>query len=185
MKTTNMDYKEVNKVLSGFLPEQLIEDGERFLNMSHWSKNSNDVFEEKKKEKGFPEAFFNEKLNRIYIGIACEFFLKALFITKGFDIYKYELIKPLKIDNPTESIKRQNRTIELGFMIDNIKEILSLQEQDLKQLKEGMEIIRKWRNGEIHISNNVIEYDPCEHNLTQFAVNTLIAEIKKLKNKSK
>src|SRR3989338_5296848 len=126
MKTINRDYEEVDKVLSGFLPKQLIEDGERFLNLSHWSKNKNEVFEEKKQEKGFEEAFFNEKLSRIYIGIACEFFLKALFITRGFDIYEYELVTPLKIDNPKEGIKRQNRTIGLSSMINNIKKVLVL-----------------------------------------------------------
>ena len=180
-----MNYEDVDKVLSGFLPEQLIEDGERFLDISNWSKDPTKLFEEVKKEKGFSEAFFNQILNRIHVGIACEFFLKALFITKGFSIYEHKLVKPLKINNPIESIKKQNRTIGLGFMINNIEEVLSLPEQDFKRLKDGMGIILNWRNDGVHISNNVIEDNPDEYKLTLFAVNTLIEEINKSKkNKS-
>ena len=110
------------------------------------SIRNNGKFDKNKEKKGYSQAFFKHKLDRIHIGIACEHFLKALFLNKGYAIYEYELKIPLEIDNPEKGIKRKNKTISFDFMIQHIPKIISLTGENLNKFKEGLSIIKDWRN---------------------------------------
>ncbi|HIH04978.1 TPA: hypothetical protein HA281_04030 [Candidatus Woesearchaeota archaeon] len=174
--------KQALKVLDELHCQNLIEDGKSLLRISKWKQVPSKVFDKNKEKKGYSQAFFKHKLDRIHIGIACEHFLKALFLNKGYAIYEYELKIPLEIDNPEKGIKRKNKTISFDFMIQHIPKIISLTGENLNKFKEGLSIIKDWRNNEAHNSNNVVEDKPEEHALTYDAIKILIKEIKKIKS---
>ena len=92
---------------------------------------------------------------RLYLGIASELLLKAIYLMNGYNINRAKKninIKfPEKIDSLKEAELKASDTYSLNELIDNLSKIIELK-TDSKHIIEGLKICKIFRNKEGHVA---------------------------------
>ena len=113
----------------------------------------------KKKDIKAPQIYklwIRNVTKRLYIGIATELLLKAIYLKNGYNInkpLKGGLIKfPEKICKLNKKILNPSETYSLNQLIDNLWKVLEKPMQKHKEIVEGLKICKVYRNKEGHIA---------------------------------
>ena len=90
-----------------------------------------------------------KKINLIMLGVAVELLLKAVFVKKGYLIFKIE--EPVRIKS-WEKSWNMNRTIEASKLIDNLQLIMHkrMKKETIKRHQETLREIIGLKNKETH-----------------------------------
>jgi hypothetical protein len=96
---------------------------------------------------------FDEKISRIFLGIACELMLKAAFISRGYCIHKIRGKKfPFKFRQISKSDIFEDKTESFGSLIKNVSSVLDYSDtKAIDAFKGYLEIAKDWRNNDLHL----------------------------------
>lgn len=111
----------------------------------------------KKKNIEAPEEYklwFRNVQKRLYIGIATEMLLKAIFLKNDFNINKAKkktISFPEKIQNLNESDLTPTDTYTLGQLVGALEKVIS-KDNNYEKIIEGLNICKVFRNKEGHVA---------------------------------
>lgn len=137
------------------LKENFIKDG--FETLKRAGLNKKKIYNLAKDKKAIQRWRYDLKFERIFLGIACEFFLKALYIKNDFLIFKVR--EPIKIQE-FENSWNPDRTIDFHNLIESLDLVYNY--PNIKEMKKYLHILKMWRNGEIHNYSSSIRVDGSE-----------------------
>lgn len=146
------DYHKIGK--------RLRDDADKFFRKGHKLFNKTKINFSKIKIKDFVH---DKHCNRIFLGIGAEYFVKATFLLNGFHIFESKLKNsPLPAnykEKHSDIINLSNeKTLNFSKLISYLPKALSkYNKEEIKKIKEGLEILRKWRNHSIHLGGGFTE----------------------------
>gem|GEM_PF-4479950 len=101
---------------------------------------------------------FNQKVSRIFLGIACEYILKTTFLVKGYCIHEVkDKIEQRRLPLKYTDIKNKNliydKTIKFSDLLEKIDLILEkkVESESINMIKLYFSIAADWRNNDIHL----------------------------------
>jgi hypothetical protein len=101
---------------------------------------------------------------RLFLGIACELLLKAIYLKNGYYINlpqknnKFSEKPPYKISKYSNHQFNPKDTYKLNFLIDNLKKVIPT--LDNQKTIQGLKIAKVFRNKEGHIVTLTHDFDP-------------------------
>ena len=121
---------------------------------------------------------FDDKVSRMFLGIACERILQSAFLLNGYCIHsingKRSIMKFKDIPKPDFI---SGKTIKFWDLIENINLILPNQEKEnIDFIKRCLGVARYWRNSDIHLGVRYIGMIPPQYIVTCFDHINLIVE---------
>ncbi len=117
------------------------------------------------KDKNFKLLFRNIQ-KRLYIGIACELLLKAIYLKNGYVINKRKDPKKTQGKYPflfseinTDDFSK-NDTLTFNHLLQKLSEVIPVEKEIKNKISKGLKIAKVFRNKEGHIVSLSHKYVP-------------------------
>jgi len=122
------------------------------------------------------KLWFRNVQKRLFIGIATEMLLKAIFLKNDFNINKSKKKKrinfPEKIKNLNESDLTPTDTYTLGQLIGELKKVI-LKNDDYEKIIEVLNICKVFRNKEGHVAVHWHEFEIEDFQKIEYSIKRL------------
>jgi len=112
------------------------------------------------------KLLFRNIQKRLYIGIACELLLKAIYLKAGYVINKRKIrdkpkgSAPFLANQISNNDFLTNKTLTFNDLLQKIFKVINIQGIDKKIVDKGLRIAKVFRNKEGHSISLVHKYDP-------------------------
>lgn len=119
------------------------------------------------------KLWFRNVQKRLYIGIATELILKALYLKNDFNINrpnrKIKITFPEKINNLNNADLNPSDTYSLSQLIDKLDSII-VKPSDYKKIMEGLRICKVFRNKEGHVAVHWHKFDQADYEKIEYSI---------------
>ena len=147
-----------SKVFTANDVPSLLKRANQFYSKSTMLKRKNDKstinWDDKKTVTGY---IFRDKCARLFLGIAVELFIKAVYLQNGYVINNFKGVKKNNLEK-LEGIKSRDllpRTQQLSTLIKSLSKVLPQNSYNFdKEIRRGLELARIWRNSIVHSPEN-------------------------------
>jgi len=117
--------------------------------------------------------WFRNVQKRLFIGIATELLLKAIYLKNGFNINKPKRGKnvqfPELINNLNEDDLNAADTYTLADLINNLDKVLAFI-NDITRIKEGLNICKVFRNKEGHVAVHWHKFESENYSQIEYSI---------------
>ncbi len=127
----------------------LKKDSEKYLALSKLYHHTKIDFTKERQE----DIYFDEKISRMFLGLACEMILKSAFLLSGYCIHRINGKSfPCKFDELSQNEEFLDKTVEFWQLVKKINLILKFSSNETVELISNyLSIARDWRNNAMHL----------------------------------